>query len=72
MPYSVEVKYNCKYLFLYFNFFCNPATMKLTKAETLQFGSTTGQKLFYPGGCLILVWTSGISYYICNSTCHVM
>ena len=24
--------------------------MKLTKAETLQFGSTTGQKLFYPGG----------------------
>ena len=49
MRYFVEVKYNCQYLFLYFNFY-NPATMKLTKAETLQFGSTTGQKLFYPGG----------------------
>ena len=46
--------------------------MNLTNAETLQLGSSAGQKLYTLGNCLILVWKSGNRYYICKSTCHVM
>ena len=56
MGYPMEVKHSRKYLDLtlfiifWFNFLCTLATMKHTKAETLQLGSTLKQIFYYTGG----------------------
>ena len=45
MQYTVEVKQNCKYLFIFLfqiSFLYKPATVNLGKAETFLLGSTTG------------------------------
>ena len=64
----MEVKYNCKYLFSYFNltFYVRQQQWTLQKLKPSNWGVVQGKNYTTLQDCLILVWTSSISYYICK------